>query len=411
MLSPLIAVLAACSHETVIFNIENESEDSLCHIYTGLPIAYINTENNQDVAEKDLYLKGHFVLYDKDKQELATSSLKIKGHGNSTWTCDKKPYKLKFNESVSLFDFPKDTEWTLLANYADPTFLRNDVTLWMARNYGNFEWVPRAEFLNLVLNGSYIGLYQLTEQVKVSRDRIDVGKSGFLLEVDGKHDEHDVTFSVPHILNPINIKAPLVVEGDESYTFVYDYLQKTDAALFSQDWLDPEVGYKNLVDIASFAEWYLVMEMTSNGDAIYYTSCFMNLVRNGKLKMSPVWDFDLSCGNYPQLGHGANEREKFYIKGQVQWLDRMMQDPEFVALVKQRLDVYCANKQALLDYIQDRATQIQTAVWVDNVTWGALCSDTFPQEVVIKMHQNEVKKLCDWFDVRLDWLKAQFEAM
>lgn len=39
----------------------------------------------------------------------------IRGRGNSTWICDKKPYKIKLSKKADLFGMGKNKHWVLLA--------------------------------------------------------------------------------------------------------------------------------------------------------------------------------------------------------------------------------------------------------------------------------------------------------
>ena len=67
--------------------------------FTGLPVVYINTENNTPITSKDDYLKGTIKIVEdvvtRGSGDVFESEMKIKGRGNSTWTLPKKPYKIK----------------------------------------------------------------------------------------------------------------------------------------------------------------------------------------------------------------------------------------------------------------------------------------------------------------------------
>ena len=69
--------------------------------FTGLPVVYINTENNAAITSKDNYLKGTIKIVEdivtRGPGDVFESEMKIKGRGNSTWTLPKKPYKIKFD--------------------------------------------------------------------------------------------------------------------------------------------------------------------------------------------------------------------------------------------------------------------------------------------------------------------------
>lgn len=382
----------------------------------GIPIVIINTPNSVPILSKEEYVKGTTVtLLNNDMSIGFQGEMKIKGRGNSTWNEPKKPYKIKFDSKQSLLGEPKDKEWVLLANCFDKSLIRNDLAFWMAATYGCFDYVPRYHFVNLILNGQYSGLYQLGEQVKISEDRVNVGKDGFLLEIDAKADTGDVTFDVPHIYKPVNIKDPDVSAGDENYNYVYDYVSRADAALYADDWLDELHGYKTLIDMQSFVEWYLVMEITKNNDAIFYSSCYMNLSRTGKLKMGPVWDFDFGFGGYPSDRDPGrefvNEPANFYIKGNTSWIDRMFEDPAFVSAVKTTFQRYYNNRSAIISHIDNTIAANKSAAMEDNRVWGTICATDCSEAEFESAYKEQADYLKQWLIVRFEWLKNEFDAM
>ena len=99
--------------------------------FTGLPIIWIETPDRAEIVSKEEYLSGSFKLVEnvrtRSAGDIVEAGVNIKGRGNSTWALPQKPYRLKFNEKVSLLDEPADKSWVLLANYYDKTQLRNQL--------------------------------------------------------------------------------------------------------------------------------------------------------------------------------------------------------------------------------------------------------------------------------------------
>ncbi len=383
-------------------------------IRTEIPVVMINTPENEPIASKEQYIYGASMSV-CDIGNVSEYRCDIKGRGNTTWDRPKKPYKIKFENKVSLLGEPKDKEWVLLANHFDKTMLRNDVAFWMASKYSKFDYVPRFHFVDLILNGKHVGLYQLGEQVKISKNRINVGDDGFLLEMDKKADASDVTFHVDHIVRPINIKEPKTVVGDEDYNYVKGFVSRADAALFSDDWLNDEFGYKTLMDMRSFAEWYVIMEITKNCDAAaFQTSCFMSLTRNGKLKMGPIWDFDVSLGGFPtEIWHNEflNVPQNFYVKNDDSWIDRLFQDEAFVAAVKECFDNYYNHKSEIMAHIDQVARQNCNSAILNNKLWGVFYNKMGDVPSMETAYFEEVEYLKRWLSDRMDWMKSAFDAM
>lgn len=390
-----------------IYNSKKIASADLTH--SGLPVVIINTPNNQDITSKEDYVENTLMsVLQMDIMDEFCELTNMKGRGNSTWSAPKKPYAIKFDKKKSLMDLPDDKSWVLLANYYDPTLLRNDLAFFMGNEISTLDWTPHYQQVDLILNGQYKGIYQLGEKVKISKKRVNVGDDGFLLEVDAKADANEVTFNVTHIGKPINIKEPDVVVDGEDYNYIVDYLTNADAVLYSENWLDAEDGYKKYIDMSSFVDWYLINEIAKNNDAVFYTSCYMNLKRGGKLKMGPLWDFDVAFGGYPwepRASEISNLTTGFYIK-YVSWINRMFNDPEFLSLVKERFNDFYSRKQDMLDHIDSKAAIIIEKVIEDNKLWGRITNKTASNEEVKVAYQEKVNQLKTWLSTRLEWLKT-----
>lgn len=395
-----------------IYNSKKIASADLTH--SGLPVVIINTPNNQDITSKDEYVENTLMsVLQMDIMDEFCELTNMKGRGNSTWIAPKKPYAIKFNKKKSLMNLPEDKSWVLLANYYDVTLLRNAVAFYMGNEMSTLDWTPHYEMVDLVLNGQHRGIYQLGEKIKISKKRVNVGDDGFILEVDAKASGTDILFNVSHIGYPLNIKDPDVLEGSEDYNYIVDYVSHADEVLFSDSFLDEDEGYKKYIDINSFVEWYLINEIAKNTDAFFSTSCYMNLKRGGKLKMGPIWDFDLGFGGYfdNELGNtNTNLPENFYIKD-VPWISRMFEDPAFLLLVKERMNYYYTNRQSIYDYIDTKAAVIKEKIVPENELWSTLYSVPVSENQIKTKYQSKVDYLKEWIESRMTWLYNNINAL
>lgn len=379
---------------------------------TGLPVVSLFTPNGVDITSKDYYLESLMSFVNTDGSETFADSTNLKGRGNSTWGCPKKPYAIKFDKKKSLLNLPEDKSWVLLANYYDATLLRNNLAYYIGEEMCNFGWTPHLQQVDLMLNGQYKGIYQLGEKVKISKKRVNVGDDGFLLEIDARAlNEDDARFfTIDHIEQPVNIKDPEVEYDDDNYTFIKNYVISAETALYSSDFLDEEEGYKKYLDIESFVEWYLVNEISKNADACaLYSSCYMNLKRGGKLKMGPLWDFDLAFGDYP-WADWANKTEGFALKNHG-WYCRLFEDPAFVANVKDRFNEIYASRQQIYDHIDANAAKIKAKIYEENKIWGRQTSTSASEEDVKAAYQEKVDYMKTWIETRLTWLNENINAL
>ena len=383
------------------------------HAFTGLPVLWIETDDEAPIESKEEYVRATFRLTEdvvtRSPGDVTEITGQIRGRGNSTWSLPKKPYRLKLDTKTSLLGMPADKSWVLLANYSDKTMLRNATAMRMGE-MSDIGYTPRSHFVELMLNGRYDGTYQLYEKLELARHRIDVAGDGFLLEADkrAKAEEDGPLVRVAHISAPIVVKEPDVTAGSEDYAYVSRFLAEADSALFSDAFRDPDRGWRKYLDMDSFADWYVVNEIAKNNDAYFFASCFMNLRRGGKLRMGPLWDYDLAFGNI--LYNGNYNPEGFYIRF-VPWYARLLRDPDFLARVKERFSYFYAHRDDILAAINGDAQYLRRAAVENNNRWGTLYEMTWQNHDAWGNYQNEVQKLKEWLIHRMDWLRDEFAKM
>lgn len=67
----------------------------------------------------------------------------------------------------------KRRHWVLLANAYDKSQLRSYIAGEIA-HATDLAWSPAYRHVELILNGDYVGVYQLTEQVRIAGARVDI---------------------------------------------------------------------------------------------------------------------------------------------------------------------------------------------------------------------------------------------
>lgn len=377
-------------------------------VATGLPTVVIDTPDASPIVSKDEWMPDAVMyIYNADGSMDYKGSLSVKGRGNSTWGLPKKPFALKLDKKSEILGMPTHKRWCLLADYYDETNLRNNLVLWMGNNLSHLDYTPRNKEVNLVLNGVNCGLYLLTEQIKIDENRVNVGDSGFVLEIDvraSEPNETDPFFYVSNIESPIAVKD--YDETEESFQYIKNYVRQADYILFSSDYLNPESGWRSMLDQDSFIDWYLINEIVKNNDSNFYSSCYMNVKKDNKIKMGPLWDYDLSMSNYVgyDLESFPNNPEGFQIL-RTKWYQRLFTDPEFVAAVKSRFEHYYNSRQLIYDYIDADVERTDKAFAVDYSIWRSATGDP------VSFRKAKISFLKGWLDQRFEWLKSEFDNM
>ncbi|HEY5824307.1 MAG TPA: CotH kinase family protein [Cyclobacteriaceae bacterium] len=384
-------------------------------IYTGLPVVYVYTQNNNPIVSKDDYLNGQLKIYPNSSDPVLNVPTQIRGRGNSTWVMPKKPYKIKLNAKASLLGMPADKEWVLLANYSDKTLIRTSAAFELSHRF-DLAYEPRSKHVELILNGQHLGNYLLSEQIKVAKNRVDIEEldaddedeekitGGYLLEVDFRKDA-DFWFESKKKI-PFTIKSPEEITAAQ-LVYIRTYVQKTEDVLFSSFFADPVHGYAKYIDVNSFINWYWVNEIFKTTDANFLSSVFLYKNRNEKLKIGPVWDFDGSSGNVNR--RNLETPGNWWIRDKESvWIERLFQDAAFKELVYARWNELKESQiKTLLLFIDEQATQLQLSQKQNFNRWPILDSLVWPNAVATGSYQGEIEYFKTFLKKRMDWIDFQ----
>lgn len=248
----------------------------------SLPVLYINTADGAPVTSKETYIKGTYYLDPMGNDNLqgygtkdAPLPLQIRGRGNYTWTgFDKKPYRLKLESKAGLLGFKKNRHFGLLAHADDNKgFLRNAVGFKLSELIG-LAWTPGQQPVEVVLNGDYIGLYFLTELIRVDKDRVNIVEQpdnisdpdsitgGWLVEIDNYNDDPNVTITEYGNQQIVfTYKTPEAL-SEAQEVFLRTQMSAINAAIYNPD--KSSTLWEQYIDMESLARFYIVQEIMDN---------------------------------------------------------------------------------------------------------------------------------------------------
>ena len=151
-----------------------------------MPTIYIDTNatiNADDwtTATIELFDQNNKIGGNKTWDNTAVS-VKFVGDGNDI----KTSYRLKFEKKYALLGSKSGSyrQWVLESNDDDPTMLRNGLTEELGDQIG-LSFTPGCQYADLIVNGTYVGTYQITDRVKVEGGRVLVSdkNNDWLLEI------------------------------------------------------------------------------------------------------------------------------------------------------------------------------------------------------------------------------------
>jgi hypothetical protein len=414
---------------TVRFNLESRTLviPILMSSYDTLPnIAEIRivTDYSAPIETKEEYVYGYLDLYDYDEHNnsqliLGGTRMRIKLRGNSTLYMPKKAYKIKFDEAQYMLSDYAEKEWVLLANFADQTLLRNALAYQMGKDL-TMDFAPMVRFVDVYINGVYQGNYLLTDQVEVSGNRVDVEEkstdidTGYLIEYDMRiYDEGLDTTEENYFLVggvPFVIKSPDIEDdhySHDQYVFIRNYVQAVYDTLVAKE------DYSDLIDEASFIDWFIVSEIFKNVDS-GYSSVYFHKEKGGLLKMGPLWDFDLSSGNYGHLQEDLRGPEGWYtprIDKNV-FFYHLMQYDSFRTNLKARWnEVFQDVIIKMIESIYPMSDSITKSRYDNFRTWDIIGTyeDWFiaPEILALDTYHKQLEFLRDFLIDRVNWLNTE----
>ena len=394
---------------------------------SNLPALYINTQYNQSIVSKTDYI--YCTIHYTDEEDVTTQydQVQIRGRGNSTWNMPKKPYRIKFASKEKFLGkgYAKAKKWTLLANAADKTMIRNAVTFAMGE-FTSLKFNPAYKFVDLFLNGTYQGTYQISDQIDVRPHRVNITEQdyptteesnitgGYLMEVDGFKDGNCFTTSFYNA--PIRIHYPDDEEiNDAQNTYIRQYMYQWEQVLHSNNFANTTGGYRSLVDTMSLADWYICTEVSANIDGFFSTYCYKEQ-DNLRLFFGPLWDYDIAYNNDYRV-----RTEKEYsssvnclmsdiaYSGSKNWVNRMWEDPWFQRFIYSRytdlLDL------GLVDYmhqtIDSLNTLLQASQKLNYEKWG-INTRVYHEMILYSSYDQYITDLKQFITDHCAWLKEAF---
>ena len=294
----------------------------------------------------------------------------IRVRGNTSAYLEKRSYKIKLGSSLDLLNRGgaayADREYYLIPA---SEFLRFEAGTKVAEICG-LEWQPTFMTVNLMMNGKWLGVYHLTESVKVSQTRVNISDTGFLIERDPYWWKNkDESFQTPLQLSlfAYTYRYPTLEERtEETSALVYDYMVAYESAM-----LEGVGDLVDYIDVDSFAGWLLAHDILGTYDAagsnmyLYKYDMDKNDVTSSKLKMGPLWDFDSVFVN---SGYATINQEIIFSA------DSLFANPEFNEAHRKKWDqvslTVCADVMAFLNtYVNSYGTGLQESWNLDSVAW------------------------------------------
>lgn len=407
---------------------------------------------------------GNYTLLTQSGKLYYTGAMEeIRCRGNASWEdTDKKSYQLKLMEKKDLLGMGAEKQWILLANAFDQTLLRNTIAFDIAKELG-VSFSPDSEYVDVYINGEYVGNYLLTEKVEIGKERVNINnlekqmellnqeillsESEFFMEQQGrlfstkgyrieKQPENisggyllEIEMSDRYGLEAsgfITSRMQAVVFSSPKYasyeqvSYIANRYQDFEDAIFSEDGYSPYSGvhFSEYIDMDSFAKKYLLEELTKNLDASFTSQFFYKPddAVSTKFFAGPVWDYDksIAASGITENGIDLHEPNGLYVATQTKDSDiwyALYNQEEFYEHVVQ---IYRNELEPIARAIAERDVELYTEYILDSamnnaIRWNVFSDESEVEGKEIKYWEKTVE-LKDFLNTRLDFLNQEWSV-
>lgn len=407
------------------------------------PIVFLNTFN--DSIKNDINIKARIRIYDVhngfcsagDSAFSYEGPIDIAKRGWYSASLPQESYNITLlsstfdDTSAALLGLPEENDWQLNALYNDKSMIRNSLMYKLFAEMGHY--AARVRHCEVFLNGEYLGMYIFSEKIRRTKNRLNISK---LTVNDSIGNDLSGGYIFRHDYN-INkgwlsdVGPPECPDNKAHFEFEYpsagnitpsqkvylrSWVDTLEQRLFSPDINDPLKGYRPLIDIRSFADYFICNELAWNGDG-FAKSMYFHKDKDSKdttLHAGPIWDFDWSLKRMPWVnsdlsGWSHTTYPCTNLQSTLSWHALLTQDSFFTGHLRCRWDSlrttildknylfhYIDSMQADLDLVQQRHFT-RWPIWGINV--GSTELPPFAQS-----YSEELDTLKATLGRRIDWL-------
>ncbi len=415
---------------------------------SNLPIVVINT-NGQSIPDDPKIICDMGIIYNgpgvrnhlSDPYNNYSGKIAIEIRGSSSQMFPKKSYGLEtrgpntqVDSNVSLLGMPVEHDWILSANYSDKSFCRNVLAYKLANDMGHY--AVRTRFVDVVINGTYKGIYILMESIKRDGNRVDIKKlyttessypdvsGGYIVKIDKTTGSGGAGWNSPY--PPVNHsnnqkiyfqyeypKPDSVILSQKAY--IQAYVDSFESRLNGPNFMDSTLGYSKYIGNNSFIDFFLTNEISKNVDG-YRISSYLYKDKEKTLKAGPVWDYDIAWGNadYCNANTSTGWSYQFPCTGDgfqpPFWWQRMLQDSNYANQMKCRWVDFRSGilSTSYVHSIIDSVAQVLDESKDYNfTTWPILGTYVWPNPSPYpSTYSGEISNLKNWISARLTWLDS-----
>lgn len=382
------------------------------------------TLNQINSGKKTERYQGNTLNISSNDYNDFNDTIELKGRGNASWKFPKRGYQIKLSDKKSLLGMNKAKTWVLIANYGDASLARNKLTQELAKDMGCI-YYSNSKYIDLWIDGEYLGIYTLCEKVQVAKNRVDLkNNDGLLVEMDNNYyEDEDYYFQSDYSKGHFVLKDSKADDAGStnsvtksSFNQFKTYLNNFEKELYAKnkDWNK----ISKMIDVDSFIKYYFLNEFTENADGCRSSMFMYQDGKNDVIHLGPVWDFDLALGNCFSEAYGGLTNVDYmmnankYSEHSIDWFHQLFKIPEFK---KRAREIYTQSIQKVLNekdsIINDCYNSLTKSAYYNFNKWKILgkenAFESYRGHVYLNSFKEEVDYMKTWSTNRLNYLNTK----
>ena len=410
---------------------------------SNLPLIIINTSGNTIIDEYKIMADMGIIWNGPGKRNNVTDPqnnykgiIGIEIRGSSSQMFPKKGYGVETRNAdqtdldVSLLGMPAESDWVLYGPYSDKSMIRNVLTYTLGASM--MKYSPRCRFAELILNGSYEGVYVLIEKIKRDKNRLNIAKltltdnsgadltGGYIIKIDkttgggGSGWYSDYSNTIGRTYYQYDYPKSEEITAAQG-VYIRSYIRDMEKSLYNEKYSGAG-SYHDFLNDSSFIDFMIINELTKNVDG-YRISSYLYKDKNELMNCGPIWDFNLGFGNadyYNGFSTSGFQYEANLGTDNLQnpfWWNKLVHDPNYVNSLKKRWTTLRKSELSDLriNFITDSLTNLLSEAQVRNYQrWRILGTKIWPNSYVGPTYNSEIVWLKNWISERLNSLDRQW---
>ena len=257
------------------------------------------------------------------------TDMQIKGRGNSSWNGTsshaKNPYHVKFDEKVRPLGMKAGKHWILLANKQSSSMTTNAIGHRIAQM---FDCAAPCHIIpvELYINGSYRGNYNLTERVSIANNSVDLDDDSLavMLEMDTYINADEPITQPTHYNLSCKLKSPgtkaelpYAETASKSWSIVMKDFDRITDAVYNDEDVDGIINVKKAAKYLAANEYMAQCELKHPKSVYAYTQNPTDDVDETGVDptpwvFGPIWDCDWAYGYEQSKTYFINYAESDY---------------------------------------------------------------------------------------------------